>query len=285
MEQITRSPSSVLSLQNFCTFQFIDRNNITAESITKFYQELGNDVATSILSRLPLQQRLSLPMLPTACQDYLDLAIGEKVKLFSICAHLGKGISLDEAFPSLCNKFLSSKATSEDLKKLEADCIELMEIARSKEVRGSCFVDLIQASQNAQIPETTRGSLLGEMKTLNDEFAFREVNLEGKVLCGINFSGLHLEGAQLQGANLYQAILSGAKLNHADLSDAILIEANLDGAILCGANLSSADLSKASLNGADVSDANLYRANLSRVNLSNVDMTFVVYQKRYHGPY
>lgn len=81
----------------------------------------------------------------------------------------------------------------------------------------------------------------------------------------INLSGADLHGVNLAGSTLCEAHLNGANLSGADLSGCDLRNANLRGANLCGANLSGANLGWADLRGVNLSGADLRSANLAWV--------------------
>ena len=71
---------------------------------------------------------------------------------------------------------------------------------------------------------------------------YRNADLHGRILTGVNaskanFSGANLQGVNFKGAGLSLACFSGARLNKANLS---------------GTNLTNADLSRADLRGADL---------------------------------
>ena len=74
---------------------------------------------------------------------------------------------------------------------------------------------------------------------------FRDADLTGDDLTGVNLTGAKLAGANLTGANLTDAKLAGANLTGANLT-----KANLADADLTGANLTDTDLTGAKLTGA-----------------------------------
>lgn len=133
----------------------------------------------------------------------------------------------------------------------------------------------------------------------NDEF--KQVNLRGADLNGIELYHATLTGSDLCGASLHSADLHGTNFSHAELKNADLRSANLRGSnfyqsnlknanlhradISCikgeglmstftdGDSLKDADLRQANLSGADLSDADLTKADLSESDLSGADLT------------
>ena len=123
------------------------------------------------------------------------------------------------------------------------------------------------------------------LKTVVEELAERnanlqgayleEANLEGANLRGANLQGAYLEEANLEGADLQRANLRGAYLQGAYLEEANLRGANLQEANLRGANLRKADLQRANLRGANLQGAYLEEANLRGANLEEADLTLI----------
>ncbi|MCL4297795.1 MAG: pentapeptide repeat-containing protein [Anaerolineae bacterium] len=116
---------------------------------------------------------------------------------------------------------------------------------------------------------------------------FREMDLSGLDLRGMNlhlseFIGPNLAGAILSKTNLSKMNLSRADLSRSNLREAILEEVNLGGANLSGADLTGANLNnaymvlanfdEANLNGAGLRGVNLNRAFLSKANLSETKL-------------
>lgn len=100
-------------------------------------------------------------------------------------------------------------------------------------------------------------------KNPDEQLDFKEANLRG-----VDLNGLNLCYADFRGANLSKADLSVADLYHADLSYSNLREANL-----WGADLTDADLRGANLTGADLRKADLMRTDLTGADLRKVDLT------------
>ncbi len=84
-----------------------------------------------------------------------------------------------------------------------------------------------------------------------------ELDLSGKMLCGINLSD-----TKIARANFEKAYLNGANLSKANLQKANLNNANLQGAILSYTNLQGAKMSKINLQGANMNNANFQESNL-----------------------
>ncbi len=115
----------------------------------------------------------------------------------------------------------------------------------------------------------------------------KNIDLYGKMLCGINLSGLALAGANfervyLNGANLKRSNLSyanlsranmkGIKLQRADLRNANLKRAKLPNSNLTWANLEGANFENANLKGGAMRNADLENANLENANLQGASL-------------
>ncbi|WPH21115.1 DUF2169 family type VI secretion system accessory protein [Variovorax paradoxus] len=86
-------------------------------------------------------------------------------------------------------------------------------------------------------------------------------------LTGADLSGMELEGADFRGALLERANLTGTRLGRADLSDAVLAHSTLLLTDLAGANLSRANLGACRIEKADFSDAELSDVVFSRARI------------------
>lgn len=123
-----------------------------------------------------------------------------------------------------------------------------------------------------------------EGKSVEPEYEYIRLNLQGAILRHINLRGLPLEKAVLSEAHLeesdfHDAVLRGADLRGAHLEGAIFCledceaqlwdgtSTNLEGADLRGAHLEGADLRGVNLEGADLRGAHLEGADLSDANL------------------
>lgn len=90
--------------------------------------------------------------------------------------------------------------------------------------------------------------------------------------CQLNLNGALLRGVQWSGIDLSLASMVGAQLEGANLRDAKLTHAKVDGANLRGACLRSADMESVSGIGAHLAYADLIQANLTRAHLQRAMM-------------
>ena len=97
---------------------------------------------------------------------------------------------------------------------------------------------------------------------------FKDANLEG-----VNLSGLNFDWVDFSNANLENAILENASFQGANFSNAILNNANLNAATLIQANLSYANMNSTSLIKAKLQPAISFNAKLNFANLSNANLS------------
>ena len=105
-----------------------------------------------------------------------------------------------------------------------------------------------------------------------------ELDLSGKILCGINLSKykiprINLNNAYLNGADISYANLQGAMLTNAHLQRAYIGQANLQGANMINANLQGANLLGTDLQKALLHNANLQEAYLTESDLRGANLT------------
>ena len=107
---------------------------------------------------------------------------------------------------------------------------------------------------------------------------FRNADLGGARLEGVNLKAANLNGANLEKANLKAANLNGAFLNSANLKEASLERADLRfvramNAIFDGASMEYADFKDAILTASTFKDARLASANFENAYLGHVNFT------------
>ena len=121
-------------------------------------------------------------------------------------------------------------------------------------------------------------NVLGRREQSHEPFGkylnFRETDLAGIQLSGLNFAGCSFMWANLQGAKLVSTNLTRANLFGADLTGAILLKANLNKAKLSGAVLRGAMLNEAAFRDADLRGAVLEKAMLGHSDLAGADLCY-----------
>ncbi len=111
---------------------------------------------------------------------------------------------------------------------------------------------------------------------------YRDANLEGAMLDGVNMSGrnlknanlskVHAHGANFSGANLKDAMLEEGDFEGANFSGANMKNVNAEHARFINCNLTGANLRDANLEGVDLTGAKIAGANMSQANLEGATL-------------
>ena len=106
---------------------------------------------------------------------------------------------------------------------------------------------------------------------------FREIQLDGADLAGVNLTGASFYGASLKAADLEGARLTHVQFKAADLTGACLSRASINATDLIGAIFVEADFSNADLTGACLAMADCTRADMTFARFNNVTLADVTF--------